>query len=122
MATWRRGLSLSTRAAVLTAGTLLAAPLCLYYDLMLGAVAGAWLLRDRDWPAADWEKPVLALLYLVPLEGRHLAEIWQLPVFPLAAAALFALCLARAWREAAGMTSERAAAWRALVPNGARRR
>ena len=99
---WRGGLSLPTRAATLAAGTLVAAPLALLYDLMLGAVAAAWLIRDRDAPAAAaWETIALAALYLVPLDGRSLGERWRVPVFPLVALALFALVAARAWREMA---------------------
>jgi hypothetical protein len=99
---WRRRLSLPTRAAILAAATLVAAPLALLYDLMLGAVAAAWLIRDCDSAAAaPWEKTALAALYLVVLDGRGLAERWHVPVFPLAAIALFAITGARAWREAA---------------------
>lgn len=99
---WRRPLSLPTRAATLAAASLVAAPLALLYDLMLGTVAAAWLIRDRDAPsAAPWEKTALAALYLVLLDGRGLAERWHVPVYPLAAIALFAIAGARARRELA---------------------
>jgi hypothetical protein len=100
VAVWYLRLSLPTRAATLAAATLVAAPLSLLYDLMLGAVAGAWLLRDRH-SAAAWpsELTVLAALYLLLLPGRYLAEGWHAPVFPLAALAVLALVAARAWRE-----------------------
>jgi alpha-1,2-mannosyltransferase len=97
---WRRGLSLPTRAAVLVSATLLALPLALLYDLMLGAVAAVWLVRDRRSAAARaWEGPVLAGLSLLLLDGRYLAESWHVPVFPLAALALFAMAVGRAVRE-----------------------
>jgi alpha-1,2-mannosyltransferase len=100
---WRWRLSLPTRAASLAAASLVAAPLSLLYDLMLGAVAAAWLVRDRDAPAAArWETWVLAAVYLLLLDGRSLAEGWHVPAYPLAALALFALAAARAWREMAG--------------------
>jgi alpha-1,2-mannosyltransferase len=99
---WRRNLSLPTRAAILAAASLVAAPLSLLYDLMLGTVAAAWLIRDRDAPAAaSWETTALAALYLMVLDGRGLAERWHVPAFPLAALALFAIAAARAWRETA---------------------
>ncbi len=100
---WRGRLSLPTRAATLAAAALVAAPLSLLYDLMLGAVAGAWLVRDRHSPAAvGWEKTALAALYLVLLLAPpQLAERAHVPAFPLAALALFAMVAARAWREAA---------------------
>ena len=49
---WRRHLSLPIRAATLAAASLVAAPLSLLYDLLLGVIAAAWLVRDRDAPAA----------------------------------------------------------------------
>ncbi len=61
---WRRHLSLPTRAATLAAAALVAAPLALLYDLMLGVIAAAWLVRDGNSPAAwPWQKLALAALY-----------------------------------------------------------
>ncbi len=99
---WRRPLSLPTRAATLAAATLIAAPLALLYDLMLGTIAAAWLVRDGNSPAAwAWQKLALAGLFLLLLDGRGLSESWHVPVFPLAAIALFAIAGARARREMA---------------------
>ncbi len=99
---WRRRLSLPTRAATLAAASLIAAPLALLYDLMLGVITAAWLVRDSDSPAA-WpgQKIALAALFVLLLDGRGLAEKWHVPVFPLAAIALLAIAVARAWREMA---------------------
>jgi len=98
---WRRRLPLPIRAAILASAALVAAPLALLYDLMLGVVAAAWLIRDRASLAGTaWEKTVMAGLYLVLLDGR-LGDRWHVPVLPLAAIALFALVSARAWREIA---------------------
>ena len=101
-AVWRARLSLPTRAATLAAASIVAAPLALLYDLMLGAVAAAWLVRDRD-AAAAWggEKTVLAALCLLLLAGRGIAGQWHVPAFALAALAVLGLAAARAWREAA---------------------
>jgi hypothetical protein len=101
---WRRRLSLPTRAATLAAASLVAAPLALLYDLMFAAIAAAWLIRDRHSPAAaTWENSALAALYLsLALAGHpNFAGRWHVPVFPLAAIALFAIAGARAWREMA---------------------
>lgn len=99
---WRRRLSLPTRAATLAAASLVAAPLSLLYDLLLGVVAASWLVRDRAAPAAAaWEKAALAALYLMLLDGRGLAERWHVPAYPLAALLLFAIAAARARRELA---------------------
>jgi hypothetical protein len=98
---WRRNLSLPIRAATLAAASLVAAPLSLLYDLLLGVVAACWLVRDRAAPAAaGWETVALAALYLVLLDGRGLAEHWHVPAYPLAAIALFVIAATRAWREA----------------------
>ena len=106
---WRRRPSLPTRAATLAAAALVAAPLALLYDLMLGVIAAAWLVRDRNAPAAlGWEITALAAVYLV-LYGtsvflaveRGLVERWNVPVFPLAAIAFVAIAGARARREMA---------------------
>ena len=97
---WRRRLSLPTRAAVLASATLVAVPLALLYDLMLGAVAACWLLRGagrETLPA--WETTVLAAAYAAMLDSRGLAEQLSLPVNTIAAVGLFALALRRAWRE-----------------------
>ncbi len=108
VAVWRRPLSLPTRAATLAAASLVAAPLALLYDLMLGAIAAAWLIRDGNSPAAwGWQNPALAALFVVVLDGRGLAEGWHVPVFPLAAIALFAIAAARGWREIAQRRMER---------------
>jgi hypothetical protein len=96
---WRRRSSLPNRAAVLTAAALVAAPLTLFYDLMLSAIAGAWLLRRDGEAAAGWEKVAIAALYLILLDGRGLAEGVHVPVFPLAGLAVLAVATARAWRE-----------------------
>lgn len=115
---WRRNLSLPTRAAVLAAGAVVAAPLALLYDLMLAMVAGAWLIRDgASPPAAAWEKPALAALFFVPLFGRAMAGDWHVPVFPLAALGLFAIAVARARRETAARASP-ASAQRSRTSSG----
>jgi len=94
---WRRGLPLPLRAATLAAGALVATPLALLYDLMLGTVAVAWLVRDTGQRAAPvWEKTVLAGLFLVLIDPRDLSEAWHMPLTGLAALALFALVARRA--------------------------
>jgi alpha-1,2-mannosyltransferase len=97
---WRRGASLPMRAAVLASATLVAIPLSLLYDLMLGAVAGCWLLRGEDRRIAPtWEKTVLVLLYAALIDSRNLSEEIALPVNTIAALALFALATRRALAE-----------------------
>jgi len=81
---WRQGLSLPIRAATLASATLAALPVALFYDLMLAAVGAAWLLRaDGRYRLAEWEKVVLAGLFLLSLNPRNLSEILHLPIGPL---------------------------------------
>ena len=99
---WRRRLSLPTRAAVLASATLIAVPLALLYDLMLGAIAGCWLLRGADRAALPtWEKTALAVIYVLMLDSRALSEGLSLPVNTIAAVILFGLATRRVARELA---------------------
>ena len=92
---WRRGLPLPIRAATLAAATLVAVPVALIYDLMLAAVAAAWLVRD---PAglACWERVALAALFVLSITPPGLAEAWRVPAGPIVTLALLALIAARA--------------------------
>jgi alpha-1,2-mannosyltransferase len=97
---WRRGLSLAIRNAVLASATLVAMPLSLLYDMMLGAVAGCWLLRGVNREAMPaWEKTALAAIYALMLDSRGLAEELHLPVNTICALVLFGLATRRAGRE-----------------------
>jgi hypothetical protein len=92
---WRRGLTLPIRAATLAAATLVAVPVALIYDLMLAAVAAAWLVRD---PAglAGWERVALAGLFLLSMVPPSLAEAWHAPTGPVVTLSLLALITPRA--------------------------
>ena len=82
---WHARLPLPIRAATLAAATLIAAPVALFYDLMLAAVAALWLLRtDGTYRLAEWEKLALAALLLLTLNPRSLSEMTQLPIGTLA--------------------------------------
>jgi alpha-1,2-mannosyltransferase len=96
---WRRKLPLPIRAATLASSALIAAPLALFYDLMLSAVAALWLLHGagRD-HLADWEKIALAGLLFLSISPRSLAEASHLPIGPLIALALAAMVAARTFR------------------------
>jgi alpha-1,2-mannosyltransferase len=81
---WHQDLPLPIRAATLASATLAALPVALFYDLMLAAVAVAWLLRaDGRYRLAEWEKVVLAGLFLLTLDPRSLSETSHLPIGPL---------------------------------------
>ena len=92
---WRRGLPLPIRAATLAAATLVAVPVALIYDLMLAAVAAAWLVRD---PAGldGWERVALTAFFVLSMTPPSLAEAWHVPAGPIVALALLVLIAARA--------------------------
>jgi len=93
---WRRGLCLPIRAATLAAATLVAIPVVLIYDLMLAAIAAAWLMRAGGVAGlATWEKAVLAVLFLLSSNPRGIAEAWHIPVAPLVALTLVAVIARR---------------------------
>lgn len=102
---WYRRISPPVRNAVLASATLLAVPLSLLYDMMIGAVAGCWLLRGaaKDRMPA-WEKTALAVIYALMLDSRGLAEELSLPVNTICALVLFGLATRRAAQEI-GVTS-----------------
>jgi alpha-1,2-mannosyltransferase len=102
-AVWQRRLPLPKRAATLAAATLIAIPVVLVYDLMLGTVAAAWLMQDEGGPA-PWEKLVLAGLFVLSLDPRDLAEASHIPVAPLLALTLAVLTAVHAFRAAAPST------------------
>lgn len=94
---WRRNLSLPVRAAALAAAAVAAAPVALLYDLMLAAIAGAWLVRAaRRSGFLAWEKIALATLFILPLFTRNIGTAWHLPLGALVPLALLALVYARA--------------------------
>lgn len=96
---WWRDLCLPIRAATLAAATLLAVPLTLFYDLMLAAVAMAWLIRaGREKGFLPWEKTLLAGIFVAPLLTRSLGTALHLPLATVLAIALLATCAAHARR------------------------
>jgi len=93
---WRRGFSLAVRAATLAAAIPMAVPVLLYYDLLLGAIAMAWLVRAaRQNGFAPWQKITMAALYLSPLLMSNMNIAPRFLVAPAASMVLFgATCLA----------------------------
>lgn len=98
---WRYRLSLPLRAAGLAAASLVAAPVAIFYDLMLGTIAVCWLMRDESPALTPAEKTFFAAITVLLLDVRHLGESWHLPVAATATLGLFAIVTARAFRELA---------------------
>jgi Glycosyltransferase family 87 len=98
---WRRNCTLPVRSAALAAGTLIAIPFAVLYDLMLSTIAMAWLTRaGRQNGVRPFDKPIIAGIYLIPLLSLHVGIAFHLPLGPLPALALAGLCSTRALYEA----------------------
>jgi hypothetical protein len=92
---WRRNLPLPIRAASLASATLAAVPLALFYDLVLGGIAAAWLLRAKgEYRLPEWGKPILAALYVLCLSPRAMSAASHLPIGSFVALALVILTAA----------------------------
>ena len=97
---WRCRVSLPARAAALIAGTPLAVPVLLFYDLMLDGLALAWLIRAGQQAGfPPWHRSGLGLLFLMPLLSGNLDSESKLLIAPLTAALGFALAASRVLHE-----------------------
>jgi hypothetical protein len=89
---WRSKAAYALKAAVLCLAAILATPYSLDYDMMVLALAIAFLAaHGLAHGFAPFEKTGLALLWLAPLFARSIAEIALVPLG--AAAMLVVLCL-----------------------------
>jgi alpha-1,2-mannosyltransferase len=96
---WARRLSLEVRAAALAAATLIAVPLAIFYDLMLAAVAAAWLCRSpASIPAG--QRALFVVSYVLLLASTQIAGATRIPVGLLLVLLLIATVARRAAREA----------------------
>jgi alpha-1,2-mannosyltransferase len=101
---WRRRLSLEVRAAALASTTVVAVPVVNFYDLLLTAIAAAWLCRAGQ-TVSGGEKALFAVSYLLLLNPVQLAEQTRIPIGFLVAAALVATVARRALAEARQATA-----------------
>ena len=94
---WRSEAAFALKATALAIAVILATPYSLDYDMMVLAVAIAFLAADglaRGF--APYEKSALAFLWLVPLITRSFAELTLIPLGVVAMLMVFALTLRRA--------------------------
>jgi alpha-1,2-mannosyltransferase len=97
---WGTRASLPVRAAMLAAGTVVAVPYALLYDLMLAAIGGAWLIRAASAGGfSTWEVPALAAIFILPLFAFQAGLVLHLPLAPLTGAGLLLVTAIRAWQE-----------------------
>jgi alpha-1,2-mannosyltransferase len=82
---WRRTPNFDLQAAALDVGVLLMTPYMMDYDLVILAIAIAWIaldgLRSGFLP---WEKSLLVFVWLLPLFARSIATGLLIPIAPLA--------------------------------------
>jgi len=96
------GKSANVRNALVCAAVLVSTPYVLDYDyvVLLPAIAFLWLeAEENGW--LDWDKSLLAFVWLVPLAARQIAEFTCLPVGLASAVAILAISLRRAVRSGA---------------------
>ena len=94
------GKSANVRNALVCAAVLVSTPYVLDYDyvVLLPAIAFLWLdAEEKGW--LDWEKSLLAFVWLIPLAARQIAEFTYLPVGLASAVAILAISLRRAVRN-----------------------
>lgn len=93
---WRVSDNVALKAAMLVVAAALASPHLLDYDLVLLAPALAFLMSAMlDDGARDYEKSVMAFVWITPLVARSVAGLIGIPIGLLATLALFALVVRR---------------------------
>jgi len=100
------GKSPNLRNALTCAAVLISTPYVLDYDYVVLLPAIAFLWRDSEekgW--LDWDKSLLAFVWIVPLAARNIAEFTYLPVGLASAVAIFAIALRRAARSDAKISA-----------------
>src|SRR5262249_61351454 len=87
-------------------GARAAPPCALFSALMLAAIPAAWLPRaEGTYRLAEWEKIVLAGLFVLTFNPRSFSEILHLPIGPLVTLGFIAFVVARVVREKTAVTS-----------------
>jgi len=100
IALWRSRSAFALKAAALAIATLLATPYSLDYDMMVLAPAIAWLAVDgTNRGFLSFEKTGLAVLWLVPLVARPIAEVTLVPLGVITTFITMILLLRRAMVE-----------------------
>jgi hypothetical protein len=97
---WRNKCSLPVRAATLMAALPLAVPVFLHYDLVLDAIAAAFLIRHAcDAGFMPWQRIWFVALYLAPILMGNTNMSPRFLLAPAASLTMFALAMLVARRE-----------------------
>lgn len=100
---WRAPVARPVQAAVLVCASYLGTPYTLDYDMMILAVAIALLVaHGLSSGFAPWQKTTLALLWIVPLVARSIAQVSLIPIGVLTIILALAVTLHRVANETAG--------------------
>jgi hypothetical protein len=101
---WRSACDEAHKAALLVGGTLLASPHILDYDLIVLAVAIAFLVANGlRYGFRPFEITLLGALWIVPLLARSIAGVLALPLGFLVIATFYVTILMQARRDAASL-------------------
>ena len=96
---WSGPHRLAVRAAMLLAGIPVAAPIIMFYDLMIAGLAIAWLIRDgRQYGFPPWQKTGLTIAFVLPLLSGNIDAMTQVLTAPLTATLVVVLALRAALR------------------------
>lgn len=105
---WRSPAAFALKAAALATACLLATPYVLDYDMVVLAVAIAFMAaHGRTHGFLAWEKTGLVAVWAAPLVARSLTDLTLMPVGTAAMLVLFALTLRRAAHDLAAHQPER---------------
>jgi len=101
---WRSACDEAHKAALLVAGTLLASPHILDYDLIVLAVAIAFLAANgRRYGFRPFEITLLGALWILPLLARSIAGVLALPLGFLVITTFYVTILLQVRRDAASL-------------------
>jgi hypothetical protein len=103
---WRRVTPGAPAAAALVAGSFVASPLVLDYDLVAMAVAATWLVSGAEREGfLPWQRSLLAVLFAVPLISRPFGAAAGIPLATLVAPSLLVLASIQSRQGRAGAPS-----------------
>jgi hypothetical protein len=106
---WHGDAAFELKAAALTTASLLATPYVLDYDLVVLAIAIAFLARRAfAFGLQDYEISLLAVAWLMPLVTRSIAGISGIPLALIVLLILYCFILKFAWRERENASQARA--------------
>ncbi len=104
---WRSAAAFPLKAAALAAGSLLATPYVLDYDMVVLALPIAFVAaHGLDKGFRDYEISILAAAWVAPLIARSIAGALSLPLGLVAMSALYALIIARAISDIQAATTQ----------------